>query len=234
MDRSELTELSKLKLFEGMTREELEEALTALHPREETYTRNQVILNVGDMVEDFSVVLSGSVRMEFIDSLGGRSIPAFHTPGQVFGVVAGVLDCPMAAAAVANEDCRVLLLDRSAVEAPRSHWRPWLYLLVRNLLTLSCQKYLLLMERDTLLAPKRARDRIIAYLGQIYRELGTLEFTIPFDQQQLADYLNLDRSVVSKELNKLKREGMLWFNRTRFILQPDTPITGEAPAGTKF
>ena len=234
MDRSELTELSKLKLFEGMTREELEEALTALHPREETYTRNQVILNVGDMVEDFSVVLSGSVRMEFIDSLGGRSIPAFHTPGQVFGVVPGVLDCPMAAAAVANEDCRVLLLDRSAVEAPRSHWRPWLYLLVRNLLTLSCQKYLLLMERDTLLAPKRARDRIIAYLGQIYRELGTLEFTIPFDQQQLADYLNLDRSVVSKELNKLKREGMLWFNRTRFILQPDTPITGEAPAGTKF
>ncbi len=234
MDRSELTELSKLKLFEGMTREELEEALTALHPREETYTRNQVILNVGDMVEDFSVVLSGSVRMEFIDSLGGRSIPAFHTPGQVFGVVAGVLDCPMAAAAVANEDCRVLLLDRSAVEAPRSHWRPWLYLLVRNLLTLSCQKYLLLMDRDTLLAPKRARDRIIAYLGQIYRELGALEFSIPFDQQQLADYLNLDRSVVSKELNKLKREGMLWFNRTRFILQPDTPITGEAPAGTKF
>ena len=228
MDRSELTELSKLKLFEGMSREELEEALSALHPRQETYHRNQVILNVGDQVEDLSVVLSGSVRMEFIDSLGGRSIPAFHMSGQVFGVVAGVLDQPMAAVAVANEDCRVLLLDRSALDAPRSHWRPWLYLLVRNLLTLSCKKYLMLMERDTLLAPKRARDRIIAYLGQVYREVGTLEFSIPFDQQQLADYLNLDRSVVSKELNKLKREGMLWFSRNRFILQPGTAITGEA------
>ena len=227
MDRSELTELSKLKLFEGMSREELEEALTALHPRQETYHRNQVILNAGDRVEDLSVVLSGSVRMEFIDSLGGRSIPAFHMPGQAFGVVAGVLDQPMAAAAVANEDCRVLLLDRSALEAPRSHWRPWLYLLVRNLLTVSCKKYMMLMERDTLLAPKRARDRIIAYLGQVYRDVGTMEFAIPFDQQQLADYLNLDRSVVSKELNKLKREGMLWFNRNRFVLQPGTPITGE-------
>ena len=228
MDRSELTELSKLKLFEGMSREELEEALTALHPRQETYHRNQVILNAGDRVEDLSVVLSGSVRMEFIDSLGGRSIPAFHMAGQVFGVVGGVLDQPMSAAAVANEDCRILLLDRSALESPRSHWRPWLYLLVRNLLTLSCKKYMMLMERDTLLAPKRARDRIIAYLGQVYREVGTMEFAIPFDQQQLADYLNLDRSVVSKELNKLKREGMLWFNRNRFVLQPGTPITGEA------
>ena len=147
--------------------------------------------------------------------------------GQVFGVVGGVLDQPMSAAAVANEDCRILLLDRSALESPRSHWRPWLYLLVRNLLTLSCKKYMMLMERDTLLAPKRARDRIIAYLGQVYREVGTLEFAIPFDQQQLADYLNLDRSVVSKELNKLKREGMLWFNRNRFVLQPGTPVTGE-------
>ena len=228
MDRSELTELSKLKLFDGMSREELEEALTAMHPRQENYIRNQVILNVGDRTEDLFLVLSGSVRMEYIDSLGGRSIPTFHIPGDLLGVVSGVLDCPMAAAAVANEDCRLLMLDRSPLDAPRSHWRPWLYLLVRNLLTIACRKYQMLMERDTMLAPKRARDRIIAYLGQVYRELGTLEFSIPFDQQQLADYLNLDRSVVSKELNKLKREGMLWFNRNRFVLQPGTPITGEA------
>ena len=227
MDRSELSELSSLALFQGMTREELEEALSALHPRKERFVRNQVILHAGDTVEDFFAVLSGSVRMEFIDSLGGRFISAVHLPGQVCGVVPGTLELPAAATAVANEDCQILFLDRSALNAPRTHWRPWLFLLTRNLLTATCRAYLTLHNRDTLLAPKRARDRLIAYLGQIYRQGKALDFFIPFDQQQLADYLNLDRSVVSKELNRLKRDGLLWFNRNHFVLQPGTEITGE-------
>jgi CRP-like cAMP-binding protein len=112
------------------------------------------------------------------------------------------------------------------MDAPRTHWRPWLFLLTRNLLTMTCRENLMLTIRDTLLAPKRARDRIEAYLSQVYLEKKSLDFFIPFDQQQLADYLNLDRSVVSKELNKLKRSGILWFNRNHFILQPGTEITG--------
>lgn len=227
MDRSELSELSKLPIFAEMSQEELEEAISSLHPRRESYSRNQVILEAGDRVEDFYVVLKGSVRMEFIDRLGGRSIPAFHLSGQVFGMVSGTLGRPMAAAAVANEDCRLLLLDRSVMDAPRTHWRPWLFLLTRNLLSMTCREYMMLNDRDTLLAPKRARDRIVAYLSQVFQEQKVMDFFIPFDQQQLADYLNLDRSVVSKELNRLKREGLLWFNRNHFVLQPGTEITGE-------
>ena len=232
MDRSELSERSNLELFAGMTREELEEAMSALHPRRESYTRNQVILQAGYHVEDLCVILAGSVRMESIDGLGGRSIATFHRQGNVFGLVSGTLGKPMIAAAVANEDCKILLLDRAALDAPRSHWRPWLYLITRNLLTITCRKNEMLAGRGMLLAPKRARDRITAYLNSLYREKGELEFTIPFDQQQLADYLNLDRSVVSKELNKLKREDQLWFNRNHFILQPGTEVTAE-PAEPK-
>ena len=227
MDRSELSELSKQPIFEDMSQEELEEALDALQPRRESFSRNQLILQAGDRTEDFYVVLSGSVRMEFIDRLGGRSIPAFYMPGQAFAVVSGTLGRPIPAAAVANEDCRLLLLDRSVMDAPRTHWRPWLFLLTRNLLTLTCRENLMLTNRDTLLAPKRARDRIVDFLGMVYRERKVMDFFIPFDQQQLADYLNLDRSVVSKELNRLKREGLLWFNRNHFVLQPGTEITGE-------
>ena len=206
MDRSELSELSELELFAEMAREELEEALSVLHPRKESYARNQVILQAGDRVEDICVILS---------------------PGQVFGVVSGILGMPMIAAAVANEESRILLLDRAALDLPRSHWRPWLFLLTRNLLHLTCRKYEMLAVRGMLLAPKRARDRVIAYLNRIYRETGEMEFFVPFDQQQLADYLNLDRSVVSKELNKLKREGQLWFSRNHFVLHPGTEVTAE-------
>ena len=226
MERSELSELSKLPIFADMSQEELEEAINALQPRRESYSRNQLILQAGDRVEDLYVVLSGSGRMEFIDRLGGRSIPAFYLPGQAFAVVSGTLGRPIPAAAVANEDCRLLLLDRSVMDAPRTHWRPWLFILTRNLLAMTCRENLMLTIRDTLLAPKRAQDRLEAYLSQVYLEKKSLDFFIPFDQQQLADYLNLDRSVVSKELNKLKRSGVLWFNRNHFILQPGTEITG--------
>ena len=236
MDRSEfseLSELSKLSIFSGMTREELEEALSALHPRAETYARNQSILHAGRQVDDIYVVLSGSVRMEFLDTLGSRSIPAFRMTGQVFGLVPGILGNNTVVSAVANEDCRLLLLSVSGLSVPRPYWRPWLYQVTRNLLEAACRQCMMFSGRDMLLAPKRARDRLIAFLTQLYREKGTMDFFVPFDQQQLADYLNLDRSVVSKELNKLKREGLLWFNRNHFILQPGTEITGGAEGAEK-
>ena len=227
MERSELTELSRLSLFTDMTRDELTEAMDALHPRWENYSRNQVILQAGGHAKDLYVIVSGSVRMELIDRLGARSIAAVYQTGQVFGLTPAALDRPMAASAVANESCRILLLDRSAMDVPRSHWRPWLFLLTRNLLEESCRNALMYADREALLAPKRARDRLEAYLSQVWRETGALDFFIPFDQQQLADYLNLDRSVVSKELNKIKRDGLLWFSRNHFILQPDTEITAD-------
>ena len=236
MDRSEfseLSELSKLSIFSGMTREELEEALSALHPRAETYARNQSILHAGRQVDDIYVVLSGSGRMEFLDTLGSRSIPAFRMAGQVFGLVPGILGNNTVVSAVANEDCRLLLLSVSGLSVPRPYWRPWLYQVTRNLLEAACRQCMKFSGRDMLLAPKRARDRLIAFLTQLYREKGTMDFFVPFDQQQLADYLNLDRSVVSKELNKLKREGLLWFNRNHFILQPGTEITGGAEGAEK-
>ena len=220
--------LQQSRIFKGMSEAETSSALSSLHAQEKRYKKGQALLHAGDVTEKLGLVLEGSVTIESNDAWGNRTILSHVGKGQLFAETYAVLsDEPLLVDVIANEDCRILLLDRSALESPRSHWRPWLYLLVRNLLTLSCKKYMMLTERDTLLAPKRARDRIIAYLGQVYRELGALEFAIPFDQQQLADYLNLDRSVVSKELNKLKREGMLWFNRNRFVLQPGTLITGE-------
>ena len=233
MDRSELSELSKLMIFQDMTQGELEEACAALHPRTETCVRNQILLHTGDQVEDIYIVLEGTVRSESIDRWGNRSISAFYLPGQIFGVVSGTLGQPMLGSVVANEDCKVLMLERSALDLPRSLWRPWLFLLTRNLLNLTCRKNLILARRSVMLAPKRARDRVMAYLNQVYRDLGVLDFTIPFDQQQLADYLNLDRSVVSKELNKLKREGQLWFSRSHFILTPGSELLGERPEEEK-
>ena len=47
---------------------------------------------------------------------------------------------------------------------------------------------------------------------------GSRRFTIPFDRQQLADYLNVDRSALSNELSKMQREGLLWTRRNQFEL----------------
>lgn len=66
--------------------------------------------------------------------------------------------------------------------------------------------------------PKTVRGRLTTYLtGQAALE-GRREFSIPFDRQQLADYLNLDRSALSRELGRMQEEGLLEYHKNRFKL----------------
>ena len=66
--------------------------------------------------------------------------------------------------------------------------------------------------------PKTVRGRLLTYLsGQAVRA-GSTRFSIPFNRQQLADHLNLDRSALSKELGRMRAEGLIDFEKNRFTL----------------
>ena len=80
------------------------------------------------------------------------------------------------------------------------------------------QKNLILSQRIFCTAPKTIRSRLLIYLSAQARRVGSDSFAIPFDRQQLADYLNLDRSALSKELGKMRDEGILEFHKNQFRL----------------
>ena len=97
---------------------------------------------------------------------------------------------------------------------------PWSNKLVRNLLMISANKNLMLSRRSFHISPKTARGRIMAYLNSVSLKKRSRTFDIPFDRQQMADYLNLERTALSKELGRMKQEQIIDFQKNHFKILP--------------
>lgn len=120
--------------------------------------------------------------------------------------------------AVAAEDCEVLFLHTDALSDSRvpAEVRS---VLLRNLLAVSMRKNLSLSQRIFCTTPKTVRGRLLTYFSAQAAKAGGPEFDVPFNRQQMADYLNLDRSALSKELCRMRDEGLLEFEKNHFILK---------------
>ena len=214
--------LCRTPLFRGTSPQEAEEMLGCLGAERRTFSRGQRIYRAGDTVTALGVVLQGRVLIESADLWGNTTVLDSVGPGQIF---AETYACcpgePLMVDVTAAEAAEVLFLrmERVLQVCPNScayHSR-----LIRNLLTLSAQKNLTLSRKILHTSPKTIRGRLLSYLSSQALRSGSRSFTIPFNRQQLADYLNVDRSALSNELSKMQREGLLQTMRNRFFLFGD-------------
>ena len=109
-------------------------------------------------------------------------------------------------------------MSRSLVISGMAGAEAWHIKLLTNLLTVAARKNLILSGRSFHTAPKTIRGRVLAYLNSVSLQKKNTEFDIPFDRQQLADYLNLERTALSKELGKMQREGLIECRKNHFRL----------------
>ncbi len=213
--------LKEIILFRGMEDAEIEAALASLSASERSYEKNTLILHAGDRAESLGIVRSGSVTVESNDMWGNRTILSSVGPGQTFAETYAVLAGePLLVDVRANENCRILFLKVGSLNKTGDVSAPWRFKLLSNLLTVSAHKNLHLAGRSFHISPKTVRGRVLAYLNSIALKTGRNEFDIPFDRQQLADYLNLDRTALSKELGRMQREGIIRTRKKHFILVP--------------
>jgi len=211
--------LSKTTLFRGAEAHEIAAMLACLQPERRQYEKGQTILHAGQTVRAMGLVLSGSVSIEHDDVWGNKSILDHALPGQVFAeTYACVPDEPLPIRVVAAERCTVLFLDMGRVLHPCANACDFHGTLIRNLLSISSQKNLRLSRRIFHTSAKTIRGRLLSYLSFQATQLGRQEFDIPFNRQQLADYLSVDRSALSAELGKMQQEGLLRFHRSHFLL----------------
>lgn len=205
-------------LFQGVTPEELEAMQAAACTRQKRFAKREIILHMGEPTRELGLVLSGSVHIEAVDLWGNKSLLSSIGVGQVFAETYALCREPLMVDAVAAEDCEVLFLNAAALSGETAA-HSWQAKLSHNLLVISMQKNLALSQRIFCTTPKTVRGRLLTYLsGQAVRA-GSLRFEIPFNRQQLADYLNLDRSALSKELGRMRDEGILEFEKNRFSLR---------------
>ena len=141
------------------------------------------------------MVLEGSVTIESNDIWGNRTILSYVGKGQFFAETYALLkNEPLLVDVTANEDCEILFLRVDKMEQLNHSAEPWALKYLVNLLTISAHKNLTLSGRSFHTAPKSARGRVMAYLNSVSLQKHSREFDIPFDRQQLADYLNLERT----------------------------------------
>lgn len=205
-------------LFRGLSPEQLDALSAAGLLRRKSFARHEIILHAGTQVREVGVVLRGTVHIENLDLWGTKSILSSISAGQAFAETYAFCGDAMMVDAVAAEDCEVLFLHTSAISDTRLD-AGLRNTLLQNLLAVSMRKNLSLSQRIFCTTPKTVRGRLLTYFSAQAAKAGGLEFEIPFNRQQMADYLNLDRSALSKELGKMRDEGLLDFEKNHFTLK---------------
>ena len=204
-------------LFKGLSPDDLDTLAAAGLLRQKAFAKHTVIFRAGSRVQEIGVVVQGTVHIENLDLWGTKSILSSISAGQAFAETYAFCGDALMVDAVAAEDCTVLLLstrvlsDASVSPAVRDT-------LLHNLLAVSMHKNLSLSQRIFCTTPKTVRGRLLTYFSAQAAKAGGLEFDVPFNRQQMADHLNLDRSALSKELCKMRDEGLLEFEKNHFRL----------------
>ena len=209
--------IQQVALFRGMDEAELAAALSALSAKEITYEKDETILYAGNVSEHMGLVLEGSVTIESNDVWGNRTILSHIEKGGTFAETYALLeDEPMLVDVIANEKSNILFLRIGSLNLLQQDISPWRVKLIGNLLRISSQKNLHLSGRSFHTAPKSIRGRVMAYLNSVSLQKNKIDFDIPFDRQQLADYLNVERSALSRELSNMQQDGLIIVRRNHF------------------
>lgn len=212
--------LKKSRLFGDIDENELGRLLGCLEYAEKDFEKDEIIFRAGEKLSRIGVVLRGSVNIESYDFLGEKSIFAHLWEGDIFGeayALAG--NEPLTVNAAAAESCTVLLLNAGKILKACPAACPCHSLIIRRLLIETAEKNLRLSEKITHTSPKTIRARLISYLSAQAAKQGKNSFLIPFNRQQLADYLSADRSALSAELGKMRDEGIIDFHKNSFTLK---------------
>ena len=202
-------------LFRGLTPAEWDALAQSGQLRTKTFSRHEIIFHAGSRIHEVGVVLRGSVHIENLDLWGTKTILSSIPAGQVFAETYAFCGDAMLVDAVAAEYCEVRFVNAAAFSGGSSAGQDKL---LHNLLAVSMRKNLSLSQRIFCTTPKTVRGRLLTYFSAQTAACGRLEFDIPFNRQQLADYLNLDRSALSKELCRMRDEGLLQFEKNHFVL----------------
>lgn len=211
--------LRKCPLFNQIEDESLVRALVCLGAKEKSYKKGDTVLTEGQEAKYFGIVLKGSVQLERVDYCGNRSILTSIEPSQLFGeafACAGIKSLPIDV--IAAEDTDILFIDVKRAASSCDAACAFHAQLIINLLNIVAKKNLVLHQKIEITSKHSTREKLMTYLFLQEKNTGSRTFTIPYNRQELADYLGVERSGLSAEISKLRNEKVLECKRSTFTL----------------
>ena len=214
-----LKTLHKCPLFFEIEDECLTKMLVCLGARIETFDKKYTIFAEGTPAKYIGIFLSGSVQMIHIDYYGNRSILSEIGEGEVFAEAFACAESKaLPVTVIANEQCEVMLIDCNHILHTCSNNCGFRQQLIFNLMKDLATKTILFHQRIEITSKRSTREKLMTYLMLQAKRAGSDSFDIPFDRQELADYLEVERSGLSAEISKLKKEGIIDSQKNHFEL----------------
>lgn len=211
--------LSTNPLFSNISQNEIALMLKCFKAVKTFFTKGETIYNVGDKISSIGIILSGSVHIVKYDIWGNSHIIQRIDSGGFFAeTYACQKNITCLVDVITAQDSEVLFINADKIIKNCPACCSFHQTIAGNLLTIIAQKNFSLIKKIELITPKSLRERVFAYLSQT-KQPNETSFDIPFDRQQLADYLCVDRSALSAELSKMKKEGLIDYHKNHFELK---------------
>ena len=211
--------LKKCRLFEAVDDESLLRMLTCFGAKVEIFDKKYTIFAEGSPAKYIGIVLSGSVQIIQLDYYGNRSILSEVRPPEMFAEAFACAETPsLPVSVIADEPSEIMLIDSSHILHTCQNHCGFHQQLIYNLMKDLAAKTILFHQRIEITSKRSTREKLLAYLLMQSKKHSSNAFEIPFDRQELADYLEVDRSGLSAEIGKLKKEGLLDCRKNHFIL----------------
>lgn len=206
-------------LFEGIEDDEMDVMLKCLGAFTRRYAKDEFVFRRGDRTDCLGVVLSGRVREIREDWWGNRTLLSEHGADDTICTDYACSSDPLDVSVVATEPTEILYMDVGRVSNVCSSSCEFHNRLVRNLMKGLAGMSMDMNRRLDQLSKRSTREKICAFLSDQARAAGSSEFVIGMNRQQMADYLGVDRSAMSTELGRMQREGIIEFQKNRFVLK---------------
>ena len=211
--------LKRTKLFSGVGEEDIASLLSCLGARKKEYKKGEYILREGEHISDVFILVEGKIHIQKDDYWGNRSILSVISVGEMFGEgYAAPESGALLNDVVAVEDSLVIFFDVKRILTTCSSACRFHNMIVQNMFFAISDKNRRLVQKLGHMSGRTTRAKLISYLSEEAKRQGSSAFTVPFNRQQLADYLCVDRSAMSNELCKMRDEGMIKFEKSRFEL----------------
>ena len=211
--------LKKCTLFQGIEDNDLLRMLGCLGAKVESFDKKYTVFAEGNPARYIGIVLSGSAQIIQIDYYGNRSILGNIEPAEMFAEAFACAELEsVPVSVIANEPSEIMLIDSSHILHTCSNNCGFHQQLIFNLMKDLAVKTIAFHQKIEISSKRTTRDKLMCYLMQQAKKSGSNAFTIPFDRQELADYLEVDRSGLSAEIGKLRHEGVLNCTKNTFEL----------------
>lgn len=211
--------LRECPLFSDIENENLLRMLNCLGAKVVEFDKKYTVITEGKPAKYIGIVLSGSVQIMQIDYYGNRSLLGNAVKGELFCeafACAQVESVPVTV--IANEKSEIMLIDCEHILHTCSNNCEFHRRLIFNLMKILAQKNIDYHQKIEVTSKRSTRDKLMTYLMLFAKKAGSNSFSIPFDRQELADYLEVDRSGLSAEISKLRKEGVLENTKKHFEL----------------